>query len=220
MIFPSISNLVYPLGRITTSGITLLGTAFLLNKSGHLATAAHVINNDENNLVIVIPKINSILDYQDTTDNQVTTVHAKIKGINPFTDLCILIIESDTMSNLNISGTDDLNTGEEVAVFGFPHADHGRMVLTQQNTEIGAKILLDSGGIKSKHMVLNIQARPGQSGSPVIKLNGLLLVGIILGSYAPGGGGGISLGGIDPHTLHQTTHAISSEYLKEMISNE
>jgi hypothetical protein len=42
-------------------------------------------------------------------------------------------------------------------------------------------------------------------------------VALLIGSYAPGGGGMVSLGGVDPHTLHQTTHAISAEYAKELL---
>ena len=90
------------------------------------------------------------------------------------------------------------------------------MVLTRQDTEIGARVLITSGGIKAKHLVLNVQARPGQSGSPIFRTFDGQLVGVLIGSYAPGGGGGISLGGVDPHTLHQTTHAVSSEYLSKM----
>jgi hypothetical protein len=36
---------------------------------------------------------------------------------------------------------------------------------------------------------------------------------MVVGSYAPNGGGGILLGDVDPATLHQTTHAISAEYV-------
>ena len=43
------------------------------------------------------------------------------------------------------------------------------------------------------------------------------VVGVLAGSYARTGGGQISLGGIDPASLHQTTHAVSAEYLREML---
>lgn len=44
-----------------------------------------------------------------------------------------------------------------------------------------------------------------------------MLVAMIIGSYAPNSGGSISLGGVDPHTLHQTTHAVSAEYILQML---
>ncbi|WP_274399888.1 trypsin-like peptidase domain-containing protein [Xanthomonas campestris] len=131
-------------------------------------------------------------------------------------NLAVLKADVISTSSVVVGGADDATVGTQVASFGFPHADHCRMVLTQQDAEIGARVLIASGGIKAKHLVLNTQARPGQSGSPIFRKTDGRLVGVLVGSYAPGGGGGISLGGVDPHTLHQTTHAVSSEYLSKM----
>lgn len=64
---------------------------------------------------------------------------------------------------------------------------------------------------------MNIQTRPGQSGSPVFRESDSMLVAMIIGSYAPNSSGSISLGGVDPHTLHQTTHAVSAEYILQML---
>ena len=110
-----------------------------------------------------------------------------------------------------------MHVGENISIFGYPHCDHGRMVLTQQNTSVGAKILINSSGIKAKNIVLNIKSRPGQSGSPIIVPGSSSISAMLIGSYAPQvTNGGISIGGIDPQTLHQTTHAISAAYIKEM----
>lgn len=217
MSFSRMSNIVFPVGRITQNGVTLLGTASLIEQSGHFVTACHVTNNDDRNLVVVLNKTVSFYDYQDTTDLQVQYIAAKIHASDPFTDLCILKTEVEVTSNISISGSDQCNPGDSVAIFGFPHADQGRMVLTEQITQVGAKVLIECGGIKFKHIILNVQSRPGQSGGPIFSLSNMSLVGILIGSYAPSSGGGISLGGIDPQTLHQTTHAVSAEYLKEMI---
>jgi hypothetical protein len=121
------------------------------------------------------------------------------------------------VSTLRVSNADVLAPGETVTVFGFPHSNLGRIVLTQQTCEVGAKILLSTNGVKSKHLVLNIQARPGQSGGPIIRNSDGSLIGLLIGAYVPTLEGGISLGGIDPQTLHQTTHAVSAEYLQEML---
>lgn len=209
--------MVYALGRFTTNGVSLLGTTLLLNKPGTFVTAAHVTNKDDQNLVVVLKEYGSLNDYQDTSDTKVNTLPVRISGLDPFTDLCILSAETTATSNISISGSDSVAPGADIAIFGYPHADHGRLVLTYQKAEIGARIVIESEGIKTKHLVLNTQARPGQSGSPIFSNTDHSLVGILLGSYAPGGGGGISLGGVDPHTLHQTTHAISAEYINEML---
>lgn len=214
--FDQISSIAMAVGRNGPGGVQLMGTAFALNKPGYFATASHVAGTDENGLVIAFKPLSGVSDFQDTADNALQLFPVKIFATDPFHDLTILKAEITLTSNIQIGGADDAPTGEPISSFGFPHADHGRMVLTQQNSEIGARVLISSGGIKVKHLVLNTQARPGQSGSPVFRRKDGLLVGVLVGSYAPGGGGGISLGGIDPHTLHQTTHAVSSEYLRKM----
>lgn len=217
--FTDISQIVMSVGRITNNGVELLGTAFLLDKNGLFATAAHVVGNDDAGLCIITNKNSSIQDYQDTTDNTVTPISAKISHINPIYDVCILKTNLQISSKIELSSTDQVSVGDDVYVFGYPHSNHGRKVLTQQNTHIGAKVLIDTAGLKAKNLILNIQARPGQSGGPVISKNSLKIVGMILGSYAPKSNGGISLGGIDPQTLHQTTHAISAEYIREMLKS-
>lgn len=214
--FNNVPRVVWAVGRITTNGISLLGTCFLVSE-GKFATTQHVTGGDDSNLVIIFPKQDSLLEYQDTSDPEVSSIPAKITEIDPFRDLCILSIEAETSPNYQLGKADDVPPGSSVVVFGFPHADHGRLVLTQQNARVGARVLIESGGIKNKHLILNTQARPGQSGGPVFNPASMTVAGILIGSYAPGGGGGISLGGVDPHTLHQTTHIISAEYLGDMI---
>ncbi len=216
MPFANINQVVFPLGRVGPNGVQLLGTATLLPIPGHFATAAHVTNKDDQNLVVVLKDYPTIHDYQDTSDTSVKTLSVGIKAIDPFSDICIIAGESSASSNIKISSTDSINVGDRIYIFGYPHADHGRLVLTLQETEVGAKVLISTEGIKSKHIVINTQTRPGQSGGPILSVKDDSLVAILIGSYAPGGGGGISLGGIDPQTLHQTTHAVSAEYILKM----
>lgn len=218
MFFTDISYVVHPVGRITPNGVSLLGTAFFINQPGLLATAAHVVGNNDNGLVIIMNRVNSIQDYQDTFNNQVNFITAKIKEVNPIYDVCLLKVPEKIQSTFTLSSTDSINVGENISLFGYPHCDHGRMVLTQQNTSVGAKILINSSGIMAKNIVLNIQSHPGQSGSPIVIPESRSIAAMLIGSYAPqSNGGGISIGGIDPQTLHQTTHAISATYIKEMI---
>lgn len=215
MNFPSISNVVFSIGRLKNNVYTPLGTCTLLNSPGKLVTAAHVVNGSDENLVIKLNDFN-FSDYQDIPES-FRAAPVKILSIDPIRDTCVLEIDDkNANSNINLANSDSISPGEAVTVFGFPHSDSGRVVLTQQTCEIGAKILLNNGGIKSKHIVLNIQTRPGQSGSPVIRNSDLSLIGFVVGTYVPGPAG-IILGNIDPQSLNQTTHAVSAEYLSEMI---
>ena len=217
MYFTDISYVVHPVGRVTPNGVSLLGTSFFINRRGLLATAAHITGNNDSGLVVIMNKVNSIQDYQDTSNNEIQCIPANIKEINPIADVCILEVPTTVQSTFTLDSTDSVQVGEAISLFGYPHSNHGRMVLTQQDTTIGAKILIDSNGIKLKNIVLNIQSRPGQSGSPIVIPEKHTIAGILIGSYAPQVNGSISIGGIDPQTLHQTTHAISAEYIKEML---
>lgn len=210
------SQAVYALGRLGPSGLILTGTAFAVG-ARRIATAYHVVGSDDRNLAMVLPRIGSLSDYQDTAETSITTIALTMVAVDPVRDLCILEVPPDTSLPYiqTLSSTDIAAPGAAIVTFGFPHANFGRMVLTQHNTHVGARVLIESQGQKSKHLVLNTQAREGQSGGPVFLAD--QVVAVLLGSYAPGGGGGISLGGVDPATLHQTTHAISAEYLGPML---
>jgi hypothetical protein len=212
----AVPHIVYAVGRVTPGQVNLLGTAFVVGK-GLLATTQHVVGGDERNLVLLGPRITKFSEYQDACPGEVSFTAAAIHAIDPVRDICILRIEGDLSPNYDLGTADLAPPGTEVTTFGFPHADHGRLVLTQQNTAVGARVLIEASGIKSKHIVLNTQARPGQSGGPIFLKDSLQVAAMLIGSYAPGGGGGISLGGVDPHTLHQTTHAVSAEYIKDMV---
>ena len=215
--FEKITRIVMPVGRINPNGVNILGTCFLLEEAGLFATASHVTQNNDNNLVIILPKEEMLSDYQDTTDTNINMLEVKILKIDPIHDTAILKADTNVSSNLKISSLDNINVGEPISIFGYPHANHGRMVLTKQSAEIGAKILLDSNGIKTKHSVINVQSRPGQSGSPVIHSLSKEIVGILVGAYVPNNSGKVIIGGLDPQTLHPTTHIVSTEYLKEML---
>lgn len=220
MYYKNINNIVYPVCSLKSGHIDkILGTSFIIRKN-LLATAYHITEYNDENLYIIINNFKSIQEYQDTTNNRFQCIKVNIKEINPILDITILEIENDFINNniMNLDYHDNIKVGGRVNIFGYHHSDHNRLVLTQQNTIIGAKTLVYSSKIKIKNIVLNIQSRPGQSGSPIIdENNSHSIIGMLIGSYAPQSSGSISLGGIDPQTLHQTTNAIPAEYINEMI---
>lgn len=214
-----LSQVVYAIGRLEAGGdARLLGTAFAVG-GRKVATAYHVAGANTSNMVLAIPRIASIGDYQDTSETSIKMIPLELVAADPMRDLAIFSTPSGTViqHSYSLGGSDTIPPGTAVETWGFPHAISGRMVLTQQKAHVGARILINSAGEKSKHIVLNTQAREGQSGGPVLDARTGVVAAVLIGSYAPGGGGGISLGGVDPATLHQTTHAVSAEYLQEML---
>lgn len=213
-----LSQVVYAIGRRRPDGVALLGTCFAV-ATDRLATAFHVTGSDDSGVVMVMPRVKSLVEYQDTSDTTLMTAPLRLVAADPIRDLSIFQIPDNSTITFSYSlgSADMVPTGSPVRTMGFPHANVGRLVLTQQQAHVGARILISSSGQKSKYVVLNTQAREGQSGGPVLSSDMQVVVAILIGSYAPGGGGGINLGGVDPWTLHQTTHAISAEYLRKML---
>lgn len=212
------TQIVVTVGQITQNGIGMLGTGFIISNDGKIVTTKHVVGTDSSRLVVLMPHINNINAYQDTSDTRCQPVPVEVLEIDPLKDLCILKADIKFYGKLpDLGSFDDVNVGEELGIFSFPHCVAGRRVLTFQKAELGAKVLLDSNSIKSKHGVINTQARPGQSGALIFSSRTQNIVGVLIGAYAPIQAGGISLGGINPQELHQTTHCISAEYIKEML---
>ncbi|NEW78732.1 MAG: trypsin-like peptidase domain-containing protein [Gelidibacter sp.] len=212
------TQIIVVIGKITPNGVSMLGTGFIISNNGKIATTKHVVGSDPTNLVILAPNIADINAYQDTSDTRCNPIPTTVLEMDPIKDLCILKAEITFSGTLpQIGSFDEVNVGEKVGIYSYPHCVAGRRVLTFQETELGAKVLLESNSIKSKHAIINTQARPGQSGGVIFSPRLSKIIGVLVGAYAPNQGGGISLGGINPQELHQTTHCISAEYLNDMI---
>lgn len=144
---------------------------------------------------------------------------AKIVAYDAARDIALLQTDKfyDNPIPYVLGSSDEAPEETPILSLGFPHIDYGRLVLTSNWSEVGARVLLGDQVVKNKYLVLNTQGRPGQSGGPALIRGSNRVVAMVVGAYRPQGGGGIIIGGIDPTTLHQTTHAISAEYIGEMI---
>ncbi|MEU9439656.1 serine protease [Streptomyces sp. NPDC048304] len=212
-------NMVLALARVSAGGGELLGSSFPVTPI-HLATAMHVVGPSDENLVALTPCVSGPQDYQDTTVTASGYMNVKMVAADPIKDICILELAPGSWARVDymLSGTDTLSPGSEVDVYGYPHMDFGRRVITVQRSHVGAKVLIPNNGAKNKHVVINTQTRPGQSGGPVFDSQRGIVCAMITGSYSPeANGGSVIISGVNPSTLHQTSHAISVEYIKEML---
>lgn len=213
------SQIVLAIGKIQNGVINMLGTCFLIEKGKYIVVPRHVIGDNDENLSIILPSMRSINEYQDTTVTRANCIGVKIIASDPFRDISILKpIQSITAPEVLLGNIDNIKIMEQTYIIGFPHCTEGRKVLTVQEADVGAKILLESNNIKSKYIVVNIQTRPGQSGSLVYDPKSNKIIAMLIGAFAPDSE--ISLGGINPRELHQTTHCISVEYILNMIKEE
>lgn len=211
-------NLVLALARIEGPKVSLLGSCFPVGPS-HLATALHVVAPNDENLFAFQSSVSRADDYQNTSQTTWTVYPMKISAVDAIRDICILKPPAEWSISFSyaLTGTDFLRLGDEVHVYGYPHMEFGRKVLTVQRSHVGTKVLIANHGVEIKHAVINTQLRPGQSGGPVFDVNTGSLCAMVTGSYAPDIKGSIFVSGVDPVTLHQTGHAVSAEYIKDMI---
>lgn len=117
------TQLVLVIGRINSDGIiSMLGTGFIVSNDGKIVTSRHVVADNDENLIVLLPYVTIMNEYQDTTDTKCSPVQAYILESDPFRD--ITIIKSDLNFNgniLNLGSFDDVNVGEQVCIIGFPH---------------------------------------------------------------------------------------------------
>lgn len=210
----------YVVGRRKDKTVQPLGTAFLVGKT--LVTALHVINSDDTNLVLTMPKIVNINQYQDTTDLSCSSIPLRIKNPLPPYDVCTLELDGgihiEATLPWEIGNLDECFVGEELGLWGYPHCVEGRVVLTFQKAELGAKLLMSNSGLKTKYGTINTLTRPGQSGSPVCSLNTGKLVGMMVGAYdSHPGTSGLYMGGEKLGFANQTSYFLSSEYIAKLL---
>jgi len=191
-------------------------------KANTLATAAHTFDANDANIVAVFPEdLNDFNGYQ----RQARLVHPlplKLKDVDPVHDLATFELADGRSLNHpqipKLASTDTTAVGDKVYSLGYPHSKWGMAIMVLQEATVGARVLVTKGSLEIRHVIINQQSVVGQSGAPVYAAKDGLLVGILVGAFAPGGGGGISLGGIDPHTLHQTSYVVSADYLSGMLT--
>ncbi len=217
---------IFAIGRLDAKGAVseILGTSFLLPELGLFATCSHVINKNDQNLVLIRQNDFHTMDhFQEPLPERANTFPVTVKAIDPINDLCILQSDHPALrrtDSYDLVDASDVSVGQDIDLFGFPLALKGRLVLTYQKSHVSAKMMTKSQFSQTKNLVINLQSTPGQSGSPVyFTENGRVkLAGVLRGAYNSNGDKqGISLSGIDPETLHPITHVISAEYLKPLL---
>lgn len=187
-----------------------LGTGFVVTEN-KIVTACHVVRNS--NVLCVIPSNDiDIHNYQSTEMPETLCGYVTVEEANPMNDLCILKMQDGSFTGELpvISSLDNVHIGERLGMWGFPHCTFGRRLLTYQEMEVGAKMKMGND-IQYKYATINIQTRPGQSGSLITKSDNGDIVGILLGTYAPNSG--VLIAGINPYELNQSSYCISAEYL-------
>ncbi|KAF6249761.1 MAG: PDZ domain-containing protein [Nitrosopumilus sp. YT1] len=135
-----------------------LGSGFVFDKKGHIITNAHVVN--EAKKVVV-----TFLDGR--------SYNAEIIGIDEFTDLAVIKVNTDStlLQPLSLGDSSNLKVGESIAAIGNPFGLSGSMT-SGIVSQLGR--LLPSGSGYSIPDVIQTDAaiNPGNSGGPLLNMRG------------------------------------------------
>jgi len=135
-----------------------LGSGFVFDKKGHIATNAHVVDDAEKIVV-------TFLDGR--------SYNAEIIGTDEYTDLAVIKVNADLilLHPLALGDSSNLKVGEAIAAIGNPFGLSGSMT-SGIVSQLGR--LLPSGSGYSIPDVIQTDAaiNPGNSGGPLLNMRG------------------------------------------------
>lgn len=175
------------------------GSGFIFNSQGFAATCAHVVNDAKKLFVKVIDE-----------DNKPQVYKASIVKINEKTDFAIIRIEdSKGLKSIELDiDRAEPHCGEEIVIYGYPLGDRLTDDVIDLNISF-AKGYVSSNQIKDsiKKTMLDISAKHGNSGSPIISLENGKVLGILSGSV------------IGANIADEVNYMIPICYLKELLDD-
>ena len=136
-----------------------VGSGFVFDRSGHIITNAHVI--DEASKTIV-----TFLDGR--------SYHAELIGSDPFTDIAVVKVEADRalINPLLLGDSSNLKVGEQIAAIGNPFGLSGSMTAGIVS-QLGRLLPAQDGLFQIPDVIQTDAAiNPGNSGGPLLNMRG------------------------------------------------
>ena len=139
-----------------TIGVNGVGSGFVYDKSGHIITNAHVVENSDKVVV-------TFLDGR--------SYNAKVIGVDPFTDIGVIKVDTDPalLNPLPIGDSLNLKVGMTVAAIGNPFGLSGSMT-SGIVSQLGRLLPQESGFSIPNVIQTDAAINPGNSGGPLINM--------------------------------------------------
>jgi S1-C subfamily serine protease len=159
-----------------------VGSGFVLDDSGQIATNAHVVTTGEG---AAIKRARQV--YVEFADGN--TLQAKILGTDPNADVALLKVEPQglTLRPMPLGSSHDVQVGEPVAAIGSPFGERQSLsvgVVSAVDRSIESLTSFSISGAIQTDAAIN----PGNSGGPLVNANGRV-VGINQQIKTTSGGG-------------------------------
>lgn len=155
--------------------VDFLGTAFAVHEAGYLATAAHVVKDQER---IMISPSTDATGYQ-TTSQKLRCLEASVVEMDERNDVALLKFNEPVNLKLpeNLLGNPDkLTPGAAIMHLGYPFGKTGSLVLAMRSGYLVAKIETAQG---IKQLYVEGVAYSGATGGPLVDARHDTIIGIV-----------------------------------------
>jgi serine protease Do len=125
--------------RKQENSVVFLGTAFLVHDKGYLLSAAHIIGDDLENLMVARAKDPE--DFSKLSLDEVSAVGVDVKKIDAYHNVAVLKLQKDFLietPDYLIGQVDNLTLGTGLINIGFPYGHQDMHILGVRSS---AKIL-------------------------------------------------------------------------------
>jgi S1-C subfamily serine protease len=146
-----------------------VGSGFVLNGDGQIATNAHVVTTGE------VPELREARQvYVEFADGN--TVEAEVKGYDPESDVALLEVDTEglTLRPLPLGSSADVRVGTPVAAIGSPFNERQSLsvgvVSAVDRSITGLTAFRISGAIQTDAAI-----NPGNSGGPLVDADGKVI---------------------------------------------
>lgn len=162
--------------------IVFLGTAFLVHKNGYLVTAAHLIADRTELMVLPTEEVSG---FAPVGAESVAPISVEIRRIDRQRDIALLkfVQEIEVSMPEHIMGIpEEVPTGNSVACLGFPFGHYHIYVHLIKQAVVSAKIL---SGNETRIFLFDSMVHDGTRGAPLINLYDGRIIGVVGGRFEP-----------------------------------
>lgn len=197
--------------RKQENSVVFLGTAFLVHEKGYLLSAAHIIGDDLENLMVARAKYPE--DFSKLSLDEVSDVGIDVKKIDAYHNVAVLKLQKDFLietPDYLIGQVDNLTLGTGLINIGFPYGHQDMHILAVRSSVLSAKAKLNNG---TKLLLFDSMVHDGMTGGPLVSIEDKRIVEIVIGRFSPlEDGGDFNRGNNYPEYDTSMSYAISIEY--------
>lgn len=169
------SDSVYVLEVLEKDRATIVGTGFLVDRQGTLATNAHVADRLRRSAVAVRG------DSYEKVEIRRVILHPRWTAGSFANDVALVELSAGSLAEplrlADAAELDQLRRGAELAAFGFPAASTDP---ARPRGRMSVDVLAD---LQPPYLGVNLDVAPGMSGSPVFNTRGVVVGIVVAGDF-------------------------------------